>query len=182
MNKLTRACAVALGLALLSPAIALADDPAQAGPPQGGPPPAVRAQFAQMHEKMDALHTQSRTEILSALTPAHKAAVANIIGQLAVAPNPNPEAAAHQLDALLSSGERSSILRIHESMRTQMRSLMESMHSQMQQAMQQSGAPAGPPRGMHEGFGGGQHAAPDAGHILLMLGAFHGPHPMMMHG
>jgi uncharacterized membrane protein YdfJ with MMPL/SSD domain len=178
MNQLTRACAIALGLALLSPAIALADDQAQ-----GGPPPAVRAEFAQMHEKMEALHTQSRTEILNALTPAHKAAVANIIGQLAVAPNPNPEAAAHQLDALLSGGERSSILRIHESMRTQMRSLMESMHSQMQQAMQQSGAPAGPPHGMHGGFGGGQqHAAPDAGHILLMLGALHGPRPMMMHG
>lgn len=182
MNTFTRACAVALGLALLSPAIALANDPAQAGPPQGGPPPAVRAQFAQMHEKMEALHTQSRTEILNALTPAHKAAVANIIGQLAVAPNPNPEAAARQLDALLSGGERTSILRIHESMRSQMRSLMESMHSQMQQAMQQSGAPAGPPRVMHDGFGGQQHAAPDAGHILLMLGAFHGPHPMMMHG
>jgi hypothetical protein len=177
MNKLITLGAAALGLAVLSPAFALADDQAPSGPP-----PAVRAEFVQMHQKMEALHTQARSQILSALTPAHKAAVANVIGQLAIAPNPDPEAAARQLDALLSPGERSQILRVHESMRTEMRSMMEQMHSQMEQARAQSGAPAGPPHGMPPPGAEGMHAAPDAGHILLMLSSFHGPHPMMMHG
>jgi hypothetical protein len=46
------------------------------------------------------------------LTPAHRTAVANIVGQLALTVNPNPRAATQALDAVLAPGEKQSILNI----------------------------------------------------------------------
>jgi len=159
-----------LGLAaLLSPALALADD---APPAQWQ---AHMAQFQQFHQKMEQLHVQARSQMLAALTPAHREALANIIGHQAIAQNPDPEAAARQINALLSPGEAQSVLRIHDATRAQAESLMQSMRSQMQHSMP-PGAPDHPK--MME------HSMPhDAGHILLML-AGHGEHEhgmMMVH-
>jgi hypothetical protein len=85
-----------------------------------------------LHEQMRQLHDQARLQMLGSLSPAHRAAVANIIGQLAIAPNPNRRAAAAQIDALLSNGEKQSVLTAEAGERTNTRSLMESARAQME--------------------------------------------------
>ena len=97
------------------------------------------------------LHQQARAQILAALTPAHRTLLANVVGGLAVAANPNPDEAAARLDAALSPGEKDAILRIHADMRSKLEGMM-----------------APPP--------GRNRPAPDPGRLLLMLAA-----PPMMH-
>jgi hypothetical protein len=53
---------------------------------------------------------QARTEIVDALSPAHRQLLASVVGQLTVAPNPQVVAAAKQLDAALTSKEKQTIL------------------------------------------------------------------------
>ncbi len=85
-----------------------------------------------LHEQMRQIHDQARLQMLGSLSPAHRAAIANIIGQLAIAPNPNRRAAAAQIDALLSNGEKQSVLTAEAGERTNSRSLMESAHAQIE--------------------------------------------------
>jgi hypothetical protein len=141
--------------ALVGPGLALAQETAQ--PPTAAQMQSRMAEFQAVHQKMEQIHAQGRAQLLAALSPAHKAALANYIGQMAVATNPNPEVTARQIDAL----------------RDQMRSVMEQARTEMGRG--------GPPPGAHP-----QERAPDAGHILLMLampggpGMMHGgPHPPM---
>lgn len=65
----------------------------------------LRVQFQQSR-------LQTRARLLAALTPAHRTAVANIVGQLSLTVNPNPRAATQALDAVLAPGEKQSILNI----------------------------------------------------------------------
>jgi hypothetical protein len=163
-----------LGLAAVLGAVpALAQDNAPA-PNAAAQSQGRMAEFRQIHDRMRQLHTQARTQILAALSPAHKAAVGNIIGQLAVSANPNPDVAARQIDGLLTPAESQSIVRTHEAFRSQMRTIMEQMHAQMQAA----GAPDHPMKPPSA-----QANRPvDAGHILLMLAAPMPPGPMMHPG
>ena len=85
-----------------------------------------------VREQMRQIHTNARLQMLGSLTPAHRAALANIIGQLAIAPNPNRKAAEAQIDALLSNSEKSSVLNAEASARTNSRSLMESARTQFE--------------------------------------------------
>jgi hypothetical protein len=184
---------LALALAaLVSPVAALADQPA---PPAGGPPslsPAQRQQlmttmqsFAQQEQ---ALQTQARSQILGSLIAAHRTALANIVGQLAIAANPNPQAAAQQLDALLSTGEKQAVLTAHANLETQQKALREKLRTAIESEL-----PARPDGDQHQWKGDRQRRtapAPDAGRILLATAAeaIHGSHggwgerPMMGHG
>jgi hypothetical protein len=158
---------VALSLALaLIPVSALADDQASPGAPALSP--AQRQQmfqtFRAFHQREEQLHQQFRAQLLGTLTAAHRAAVANAIGQLAVASNPDPQRAAAQLDSLLSQSEKEQILSAHNTFRTQAKALHDQMKSQMHDEM-----PAGPPPMGHPD-GGEMHGSqmqPDAGQILL---------------
>ncbi len=87
-----------------------------------------------LHTQMRQIHEQSRLTALGALTPAHRVALANIIGQLAIAPNPNRRAAEMQIDALLSPNEKNAVLSAEANERTGARSLMESARAQMEAA------------------------------------------------
>jgi hypothetical protein len=78
----------------------------------------VRAQFQQQRLEM-------RASLLQALTPAHRTAVANVLGQLALTANPNPRAAAQALDAFLAPAEKQSILNIAATARNNMKVLMQ---------------------------------------------------------
>lgn len=156
-------------VALLSPAVALADEPNEAAEAPHA------AMFQQLHQKMAQIHTQARTQILASLTPAHKAAFANIVGQLAISANPDPAAAARQLDAMLSPGEKQAILRAHDAARTQARSLMEAAHQQMSSSMPSTVHVRSMPKENEA------QEAPDAGRILLMMAAPKPPHEGMMH-
>ena len=125
-----RALAILSLLVLGMPALALADEntaPAVA--------PAVRQQvhqeMRQARAQMHQLHAQARAETLSALTTAHRQLLANVVGQLAIAANPDREAAARQLNAALSASERQAILNIHQNFVTQAKALRASIRAQI---------------------------------------------------
>ena len=168
-----------------APLCAMADE-------AGGAPPAPNAAMMQVmeqtHAQMDKLQGQARLAMLNSLSPANRNLLAQVAGQLAIAPNPDASVAARQLDANLSAGEARAILNISASLEQQAHQLMESAHQQMMKAM-----PAGTPthgpwgmrnEGMHAGMRGGQ-ASSDPGMILLMAtrsGGFEGFHHMPMGG
>ena len=160
---------------------------AQEAPPQDGPRPAIDAAMARpsmqqmeamqkVHEQLRQIHTTARLQMLGSLSPAHRAALANIIGQLAIAPTPNRRAAEAQIDALLSNGEKSSVLGIEANARTTSRSLMTNEREQMEasatpdeRAKLQARDAA---RAQRESQGRARQAiaeTPDAGRTLLRL-------------
>jgi hypothetical protein len=119
---------IILALALvLSPTVALA----QAAPPPPDtagahvPTAQQRAMMQQMRAQGEQLRLQTRSQILAALTPQHRNAVATIAGQLVLSANPNPRAAAQSLDAVLSPAEKQSVLNIAATERANMKTLMQ---------------------------------------------------------
>ncbi len=127
-----------------------------------------------LHEQMRQLHDQARLQMLGSLSPAHRAAIANIIGQLAIAPNPNRRAAEAQIDALLSNGEKQSVLNVEATERTNSRTMMQSMRSQFEASatpeerakMQERDA-----RRQARGTQNRPQITPDAGRTLLRMAA-----------
>jgi len=175
--------ATAVLAAAVGPALALADTTATAAPP--APPSAAQmqsrmAEFRQVHQRMEQLHTQARLEMLNSISPAHKTALANLLGQLAISEKPDIEATARQINSLLSPSEAQSVVRIHDALRSQMTALMEQVHSQMQRQA--------PPGAQHPAFKPMEQSnrPVDAGHIVLRLivpspglhEAMMAPHPM----
>lgn len=134
------------------------------------PSPSVMQQMQKMHAQMVQMHRRFRAQILGYLTPAHKALLASVAGSLAIAANPDFEAAAKRLDAALSANEKHHIMSAASSMHAKMRSEMRSMRKNM---------PSPPPGHMmmdHPMMGGsmmaGRHDADDrvtAGGVLLMV-------------
>ena len=140
---------------------------------QGTPPtptPAIRQEFRQMHQQMRQIHTQARTEILNALTPAHKSLLASVAGQLATSVNPDYDAAANRLDSALSAGEKQKIVAAAQSAMAKGRALMESMRAQMPPP----GAPMGGPM-MRPGGAERSKRMNDPGWILLHMTTMGGP-------
>lgn len=133
------------------PAVAFA----QQAPPQGPMGMPNSAAWKQMR----AIHEQFRSQVLGAITPAHRALLAQVVGNLAVSTNPDRRAAAQQLDAALSPAEKAAIFADAKAMRAQMRSARADMPKP-------PNMPERPRNGMRE------HHAPSAGAILLM--AAHG--------
>ena len=162
---------------LTAPVAALAQDAT------GGPPPSSWAQhsavFEQAHQQIERLHEQARAQMLAALSPAHKQLVAQIAGQLAVAPNPDFPAAVRKLDASLTPAEQQSVLRTHEAFKQQMHSVMEQAFKSLPQDQQQQ--IQAHMQEHHQGMGSNGHQRPQltAGALLLMPS--HGGGPMMMH-
>ena len=158
----------------LCPGIALAQQAPQAGQAQARPDFAA---MRQMHDQMKQLHLQARAQMLSALSPAHRALLANIAGQLAISPNPDRAAAARALDAALSQGESRSIMTTATGARTQQRALMEAARTKFEatlsadqraQMAQRDSERSARPQPRNE----------TAGHELLdtALGGMHGGH------
>src|SRR5579875_1752962 len=134
--------------------------------PSASPGPGRFQAMRQMRQQMRQIETQARTQMLNALTPAHRTLLSNVVGQLAVSPTPDFRAAAQQLDSALSAGEKQSILNAETTARSQMRNAIAQMRSQ-------SGRPGALPS---------PQATPqlDAGVILLRhaLAVGRGPRPM----
>jgi hypothetical protein len=156
----------ALAATVLATAVA-----ARADNPGGPPPPANPAAMTimeQTHAKMEQLHSQARLAMLNALSPAHRSLLAQIVGQLVIAPTPDLGAAAKTLDASLAPGEASAVLNVSTSFEQQARQIMEASRKQMESAM-----PEGPPHGAYimHGMGmqmGGQ-TQNDPGMVLLSM-------------
>jgi len=108
---------------------------ADAAAPAGGPNPQRFAEMRQNRAQMEQLHTQARAQMLGALSPAHRTLLANIVGQLAISANPDPRVAAQQLDAVLTAGEKQSILSIHTQLRAQMRTMMEAARARAEASL-----------------------------------------------
>jgi len=99
-------------------------------PPSAADMTKLKADMAKLRAEMtqeQAAHMATRAKILGALTPAHKAYLANLVGQLAIAAKPDPIAATAKLDKILSASEKSKILAIHSAAMAQMLSHMKAM-------------------------------------------------------
>lgn len=126
--------AFALALSLI-PAAALAQDTNSSQQPTDAQRQAMHQMFQQFAQSERQLHDQLRSQILSGLTPVHRRAIAAEIGNLVISPNPDIDAAAKQIDAILSPGERQRILEAHAAYASQARQLHEQMKSQLQSQM-----------------------------------------------
>ncbi len=107
---------------------------ATAAPAFPVPEPAQAQAMLQTFERVRVqerqLQAQARAQMLAALSPAHRALVATLVGQLAVAPNPDQVATARQLDAMLSPSEQQAILRVNAGALAQGQTLAQQMQSQ----------------------------------------------------
>lgn len=148
--------ALAALCALLLPSVALA----QSAPPMPMQHPDM-AGMKQVFEQVEKIHRAERAEVLAALSPAHRELLASIVGNMAIAANPDHKAAAARLDAALSQSEKSAVLGAHTSAMKQMH---DAMHAMM--ANKQGGPnPQAPKR---------RHHTLTAGQVVLMVTAGHG--------
>jgi hypothetical protein len=104
-------------------------------PPSDAQRRAMRDAMTKIHTQMAQIHTQTRTQMLAALSPAHRAQLATIVGTLATSTTPDRRAAAKRLDSMLSSTEKQKIVSLANTERTQMRSTMQAARSQMEANM-----------------------------------------------
>ena len=190
MNSLTPLQALGLTAALLWPGVALAQ---QAESPPDGPPPAMSTPSAQQRAAMEAdraqleaLHQQARVRMLGSLSPAHRAQFAALVGQYAIAAQPNPEYTARQIDALLSAQEARNILAVAAGERDSARSIMQAARTQFEATLtaDQKARMQGRMEHMKAEHAGDPERSPrptDAGSILLHValgyGRMHGPPP-----
>lgn len=124
---------------------------------------------------------QARTAILAALTPAHRELLAKIVGELAIAPDPNLDAAAARLDAALFPAEVQAIGRVEAGKRAQvmaeagqLRSTLQSTLSaeqlkQMQAASAELVRGMAPDGRMNQAMAKMIQAEGDPGHVLLTM-------------
>jgi|SRR6516162_9743730 hypothetical protein len=169
---------VALALALsVTPIAALAQENNAPQEPTDAQRQAMYQTFQRFATQEEQLHEQMRSQILAALSPVHRRAVGTMIGELAITPNPDVDAAAKRLDAMLTSYERQRILTAHSAFWSQTKQLHEQMRNEMRSEM-----PAGHSGFMDRDKQGMTTPQLDAGTILLGVLTPH-PHMMMeMHG
>lgn len=153
---------LALALALsVTPISALAQD-SNAPAPTTEQRQAMHQAFEQLGQQKMQLRQQMRFQMLSAMTPVHRRAVGTMIGELAIAPNPDLQTAAKRIDSMLSYGEQQRIVAAHTNYESQSRQLHDQMRQQMQSMM-----PAGHPEMKHD-ENSRPHRQLDAGTLLLM--------------
>jgi hypothetical protein len=126
MNK--QFFALALALSVL-PLTAVAQTPNNA-PPSQQQHQQFKQFFDQFRQQEEQLHQQLRSQILADMTPVHRRAIGAEIGELAVSPNPDPQATVKRIDSILSPGERSRIVNAHEQYRNQAEQLHQQIMSQ----------------------------------------------------
>ncbi len=141
------------------PAVAFAQNGAPPAPGAAPPRYSDRGPMSQVRGQVENIRRQERDKVLAALTPAHRQLLATIAGQMAISQSPDPRAAAAQLDAALTPGEKQTVLAAHRDAVSQIHAIFQ----QYMQSQQQSGATK-PPRM--------EHRAPHrltAGDIVLMV-------------
>jgi hypothetical protein len=175
---------LALFLALsMVPVAAYADDYGQVAAPSSMTPAQRQMMSTTLRsfgQREEQLHLQFRSQILGAISSEHRNAVAGLIGQLAISSNPDPRAAAQQIDSLLSQSEQQAILSAHNTFRQQSKALHDQLHRQLQSEMGQ-----GMPR--HQNAPGTMEQRkpseqPDAGEVVLHTLAHFEPMEMDHHG
>jgi hypothetical protein len=146
------------------------------------------------HARMTQLHKDGRNQILAVLTPAQRSLLAQVVGNLAIAPNPDPDSAAQQIQAALTPAQSQRILSLHSALEQQMHQTMTAAMNQansvltqqqrqkMQQAMSAHMGMKHPGMGPEFKIGAGpggmrseesENPQTEAGHVLLHI-AMHG--------
>ena len=171
MNKSILALALAVGLI---PIAVLAQDTNGSSAPTADQRQAMHQTFEQFAQQEEQLRQQMRWQILSALSPVHRRAVAATIGELAISPNADTQAAAQRLDQILSPAERQRVLVAHASFAAQSRQLHDQMRTQLQSEMPAGHSDWMNRRGQKDAT---QQQRPqlDAGTLLLMSLVPRGP-------
>ena len=140
-----------------------------------------RAAMQQLQAQMQVARQQERAAMLGALSPAHKALLSQLAGELAVSVTPDYAAAARRLDAALTPAESQAVIRAHQAFKQQSRSLMESARAQFEKTLPPDQAQKMEQH--HEQFGTRTEPQPSAGMLLLepphMMMKMHGEHPPM---
>ncbi len=149
--------------ALALPSVALA----QSAPPSMPMRHPNMAGMRQVFEQVEKIHRAERTQILAALSPAHRALLASIVGNMAIAVNPDHKAAAARLDAALSPSEKNAVLAAHKTAMTQAHDAMHAMMAKMPPRPEGSAGPH--PMWKHR-----EHHSPSAGEVVLMVATGHG--------
>jgi hypothetical protein len=129
--------------------------------------------FAAFFKQEESNRKKFRSQVLSAVSSSHRAAIGNIIGSMAVSTTPDPRAAAQRIDALLSQSERQTILSARNSFEQSSRALRDQMRAKMAQQMN-TALPSPPPRPMRT-------PSNDAGRVVMMALSPFGP-GFGMHG
>jgi hypothetical protein len=175
MNKTSFALALALSVL---PTAVFAQNANAPAPPSDAQRQAMHQTFEKYGQQFEQLRQQMRGQILSEISPVHLRAIGATIGELAIASNPDTQAAAKRIDLILSGGERSRIMSSVTSFHAQLRQLHEQMRSEMQSQMPAGQAP------MNERPKNGtmMHPPSDAGTMLLMVLSPHPMMDMMLHG
>lgn len=176
------------------PPPAPAETAAPAAPPAmnpGGPMHLTPAQRREMmtnlrrfREQAERIRRTTRARMLAALSAAHRALLARLVGDLAVSSSPNPRAVAHELDAALYASERSAILAASRAQMAQMRALGDEMRAQVESTMPHPANGHGKRMWVQRGMMMRHHHTPDAGEILLRTATMGGGAPrvfFMMH-
>lgn len=130
-------------------------------------------------KKIRAAQQATKAKMFGSLSAAHRAYVANVIGNLAISSKPNPKAAIAQIDAMLTASEKTAVVNVHAAGVKQLRALGKQLRDQMQGQWKASGASPRPMwshRPMHRMH---KPRTPDAGAFLLQA-AHGGPGPGMM--
>lgn len=156
----------ALVAALMLIPLGASADPS--GAPDSSQNSAAFQAFAQVHARMQQLHAQARVSALNALTPAHRNLLAQVVGQLAISPNPDIASAARVLDTNLGPSEGQALITLSTSLRQQSQQLMATARQQMINSLPGS-QPAHKVRQMGVGLNQMQN---DPGLILLHLTIF----------
>lgn len=110
--------------------------------------PAMSQQLLQMRAQLQQIRSAERSQIIGALTPAHKALLSNIVARLATSVNPDVGGAVRQLDAELSTSEKQTILDAAQTAGIKERAFIQAMRTQNASGERQSGpGEGGAPRG-----------------------------------
>ncbi len=142
-----------------------------------------------MMSQLQATQHAARAAMLGALTPAHRDLMSRLVGQLSIAPDPDVNAAAKQLDAVLSPAEVRAIGNAEAASRTQMMGAAGEMQNtispeQRRQMMEQAAqAMHSMSSSMAPAIAKAMQDENDPGHVLLksVLSALQ-PYNMIMRG
>lgn len=145
----------------------------QASAQEYGPPPQMRTQ-------MEQVRNNAKAAALNALSPDHRNRVQAIVDQVNSG-SLDRQAAAQQIDAILTPSESQAVLAQGTKMRDAMRAMFQQQMQNGGQPPMQNGQPpmqngqppqGGGPGGWHrDGSRPGQMRTPDAGRMLIMLDA-----------
>ncbi len=130
-------------------------------------------------KQLRATQMATKAKMFGALSAAHRAYVASVIGNLAISSKPNMKAAIAQIDAELTASEKTAVINAHAVGMKQMQALGKQIHHQMRAHWKASGA-SPRPMSLHRPMRRGHKPrTPDAGAFLLQAAHPGGPGMMM---